>query len=196
MRKVLGFTCMLALIAAGADGSVRRRLVNRESLARSAAAAGLGTARNVPHEWGRGAGGFGKRFASGVGRHVVKTAIQAGVGAAHHEDLHYHRSNLEGFGPRLKYAVVSTFWVPRTNRPGHTAALGRISGNMGAGLVSRLWQPASTAGIGAGLASGGIGIGADVGFHVAREFWPRHKSTAPLAANAGRRTSGRLHPSR
>jgi hypothetical protein len=54
-------------------------------------------------------------------------------------------------------------------------AAGRIAGNIGGGLVSRAWQPASAASIGAGLASGGIGIGADVGIHVAREFWPQRK---------------------
>jgi hypothetical protein len=53
---------------------------------------------------------------------------------------------------------------------------------MGAGMVSRAWQPASTAGVGAGLASGGIGLGADVGYHVAREFWPRHRRVAHARA--------------
>ena len=138
--------------------------------------------RNSPREWGRGPAGFGKRFASGLGHHVVKFGIESGVGAIHHENLHYRRSNLHGTMPRLKYAVKSTFWVPRTNRSGHTVALGRISGNMGAGIVSRAWQPASTAGVGAGLASGGIGLGADVGYHVAREFWPRPKRVARARA--------------
>jgi hypothetical protein len=172
--------CIPILIAAGAAGTVRKparsfgkRLVNPGSVARAAAGAGVGTLRNTPHQWGQGPAGFGKRLASGLGRHVVKTSIEAGVGAVHHEDLHYHRSNLKGTGPRLKYAVKSTFWVPRTNRPGHTAALGRVSGNMGAGMVSTLWTPA--AGIGAGAATGGIGLGADVGVNVAREFWPQRK---------------------
>lgn len=60
-------------------------------------------------------------------------------------------------------------------------AAGRIAGNIGGGLVSRAWQPASAAGIGAGLARGGIGLGADVGFHVAREFWPRGKHGSQAA---------------
>jgi hypothetical protein len=99
-----------------------------------------------------------------------------GVAAAHHENLHYQRSNLQGKWPRVKYAVKSTFIVPKTNRPGKkTFALGRVSGNLGAGLISRAWQPASAAGLGAGLASGGIGLGADVGVNVAREFWPQKK---------------------
>jgi len=100
--------------------------------------------------------------------------VESGVGGLHHEDLHYHRSNLHGTMPRLGYAVKSTFWVPRNNRPGHTVALGRVSGNMGSGLISRAWMPASAAGVGAGVATGGIGIGADVGVNVAKEFWPRH----------------------
>jgi hypothetical protein len=177
MRKTLGLMCILILTTAAAVPNAKRyakHVVNREAVGRSAASATWGQLRNSPHEWGRGPAGFGKRFASGLGRHAVKATIQAGVGAIHHEDLHYHRSNLQGTGPRLKYAVKSTFWVPRTNKRGHTVAAGRISGNMGAGLISRAWQPASTAGIGAGLASGGIGIGAEVGANVAREFWPRH----------------------
>jgi hypothetical protein len=151
-----------------------KRVVNGRVMAETAAGAGVGTLRNSPHEWGKGAGGFGKRFASGLGRHVLKTGIQAGVGGLHHEDLHYHRSNLHGTFPRLGYAVKTTFWVPRKNRPGHTVALGRLSGNMGSGLISRSWMPASAAGVGAGVASGGIGLGADVGVNVAKEFWPQH----------------------
>jgi hypothetical protein len=98
------------------------------------------------------------------------------VGAWHHENLHYQRSNLQGTWPRLGYAVKSTFIVPRTNgRKGKTVAWGRISGNMGSGMISRVWMPASAAGVGAGLASGGIGLGVDVGVNVAREFLPQRK---------------------
>lgn len=73
--------------------------------------------------------------------------------------------------PRVKYAVKSTFIVRRTNKPGKTVALGRVSGNMGAGMLSRAWMPAAS--VGGGVASGGIGLGADVGANVAREFWPQ-----------------------
>jgi hypothetical protein len=165
--------CAAAPSATHSD-SLGHRLVNKQAVARTAAGATWGQLRNSPHEWGKGPLGFGKRLASGFGRHIINTTIQAGVGAIHHENLHYQRSNLHGTFPRLKYAVVSTFWVPRTNRNGHTVALARISGQMGAGLISRAWQPASTAGLGAGIASGGIGLAGDVGIHVAKEFWPRH----------------------
>jgi hypothetical protein len=164
----------------------RHSLYGPRAVGGSAAAATFGTLRNRPHEWGGGPAGFAKRFASHLGQHAVKETIQLGVATWHHEDLHYHRSNLHGTLPRMKYALVSTFIVPKTNRPGkETVALGRISGNLGAGLISRAWQPASTAGIGAGLASGGIGLGAEVGVNMAREFWPRkHRHVRKLVSHS------------
>ncbi len=158
-----------------------RALVGRRAVAGAAGHAVWGEARNTPHEWGRGAGGFAKRVGSGLGQHAVKYGIQTGVARVLHENLHYQRSNLQGTWPRMKYAVKSTFIVPRNNRPGKTFAKSRIAGNLGAGMISRAWQPASTAGVGAGLASGGIGLGADVGVNVAREFWPRRNNVRRVA---------------
>lgn len=159
---------------------LRHKVVSPEAAARSVASAGINTARNYPHEWGTGAGGFAKRAGSAFGQHAVAATIEVGVGKMLHEDLHYRRSNLQGTWPRMKYAVKSTFIVPRTDRPGKTVAVGRVAGNMGGGLISRAWMPASAASVGAGLASGGIGLGADVGVHVAREFWPQKKRRAPM----------------
>jgi hypothetical protein len=183
MRKALALLYVAILANGGAVAAVRRaqvreyrhRAVGTGAIAGSVAHAGVGTLRNSPHEWGRGPVGFAKRAGSSLGHHVAKESIQFGVAAWHHENLHYQRSNLHGKWPRVKYAVKSTFIVPRTNKPGKTVALGRVSGNLGAGMISRAWQPASAAGVGAGLASGGIGLGADVGANVAREFWPKHK---------------------
>jgi hypothetical protein len=91
----------------------------------------------------------------------------------------------------MGYAVKRTFIVPKSNRPGKkTVALGRISGNMGTGMISRAWQPASAAGLGSGLATGGIGLGADVGVNMAREFWPRK----PHAVRRNRRYAANHRP--
>jgi hypothetical protein len=188
-RKVL----ILLLIAGGIGSAAlrrnphvrefRRKVATREPLARSAGSAAVNHLRNSPHEWGRGPLGFAKRVGSSIGQHAAKEGIQIGVGAIHHEDLRYHRSNLHGTLPRMGYAVKHTFIVPSTKRRGrHKVALGRISGNMGAGMISRVWMPASAAGIGAGVASGGIGLGADVGMNMAREFWPRKHHKRVLRA--------------
>ena len=180
MRRLLSLGCAGVLIASTAGAVDRsnlrqygRNMAGPRALARSAAGATIGQIRNRPHEWGGGVGGFVKRFGSSLGTHAVKGTIQLGVGAWRHEDQRYYRSNLNGTWPRLKYAVVNTFVVHRKQKPGRTAAVGRLSGAFGAGLISRVWQPASTAGVGLGLASGGISVGADVGINVAREFWPR-----------------------
>jgi hypothetical protein len=182
MRTALKILLILILTASSAAGITRqaknkwKQVVGPRAVAGSAANAAIGQARNRPHEWGQGVGGFAKRFGSSLGTHIAKGTIQMGVAAAHHENLSFQPSNRHGFWPRTKFAVKSTFVVPRTNRPGKTVALGRISGNLGAGMISRAWQPASSAGIGAGLATGGIGLGADVGAHVAHEFWPRTRT--------------------
>jgi hypothetical protein len=182
MRTLLK-VLLLLLIATSSLGvttrqasNYRKKVINGRSVAGSVAGAGIGQLRNHPHEWGQGVGGFAKRVGSSFGTHVVNGTIQMGVAAAHHENLRYQRSNRQGFWPRTKYAVKSTFIVPRTNRTGKTVALSRVSGNLGAGMISRAWQPASSAGLGAGLATGGIGLGAEVGVNMAREFWPKKKA--------------------
>jgi hypothetical protein len=162
---------------------LRHNAVGKRAVVGAGASAAVGTARNSPHEWGRGAAGMGKRFGSSLGQHAIKEGIEYGVGHALHENLHYQRSNKHGTLPRMAYAVKRTFIVPKTNRRGKkTVAGGRIAGNVGAGVISRAWQPASAGGLGAGLATGGIGLGADVGVNMAREFWPRQHQRAKRRA--------------
>ncbi len=191
MKRLLAILVVAPLLAAAVQPNFHRyrhRVLGKEAITGSAAAATFGTLRNHPHEWGKGPAGFAKRFASHMGQHAIKSGIEMGVAGIRHENLHYQRSNLHGTWPRMKYAVVHTFIVPRTNKPGKTVAVSRISGNIGAGLISRAWQPASAAGLGAGLASGGIGIGAEVGANMAREFWPRKHARV-------RKLSSRRHAS-
>ncbi len=180
MRLLLAGALIAACALAATDAhprlhEYRRNAVGKRTLGASIAGAGIAQARNSPHQWGRGAGGFAARVGSRLGQHAAKEGIQLGVSALRHENLHYQKSDKHGTLPRLGDAVKHTFIVPKTNKPGKkTVAMGRVSGNLGAGMISQAWMPA--AGIGAGLASGGIGLGADVGVNIAREFWPRkHK---------------------
>src|SRR5262249_41962858 len=125
--------------------------------------AAYGQVVNHPSEWGRGASGFGKRFASGFATHVVKNSITYPVAAIRHEDLHYHRSTSTSFGPRLQHALVSTVITQKTTTGKKTVASGQISGAIGSGLISRLWQPASLRTVGSGFSSAGITLGAQAG---------------------------------
>lgn len=181
MRLLTTFTLALFMLgnAVAENHPYRTKYVKKTFGRRAAigtgASAAIGQARNVPHEWGRGGGGFGKRVASGFGTHVVKNTIEFGVASARHEQMGYQRSGKHGFGPRLKYALVSTVVTRKTTTGKRTPAMGRISGAFGSGLISRAWQPAGLRTVSSGFATGGIMLGVDAGAHVAREFWPQKK---------------------
>src|SRR5437764_8595291 len=63
----------------------RHALIGKGAAARTAGGAVWGQIWNRPKDWGRGAGGFGKRLASGAATHAVGTTIEYGVGHALHE---------------------------------------------------------------------------------------------------------------
>jgi hypothetical protein len=137
-----------------------------------AARAAVGQLRNSPEKWGGGAAGFGKRLGAGFATHAVKTTAEHLIAAPLHEDLKYHRSEKTGVGPRLKHALASTVVTRNTRTGKRTPAAGRIGGHAAAGAVSQ----AVLVGAG-GATTAGLGLAADAGFNVAREFWPR-KQTA------------------
>jgi hypothetical protein len=155
----------------------RKEYVNKTfgkgAIAPTLGGAAIREARNSPNQWGRGASGFGKRVGSSFGTNVIKHSIEYPIAAARHEDLHYYRSDKRGFGPRLKHALVSTIVTRKTTTGKKTVASGRISGAVGAGVVSSAWQPAGFS-IAGGAATGGIILGGTAASNVAREFWPRH----------------------
>ena len=142
------------------------------SAARAAAGAGVAQASNTPSEWQQGLEGFGKRFASSLAKNIVKKGIQYPVSKLFHEELSYRPSGLTGFGPRLKYALVGVVITHNTTNGQRTVAKGELSGAIGSGFISRLWQPASVRTAAAGVSSAGVTLGADAAGNVLREFWP------------------------
>jgi hypothetical protein len=159
---------------------IQKKTIGKRALLGAAAGAGIQQAQNSPHEWGQGWAGLGKRFASGVGKHGVKSAIQVTVGTIRHEELSYRPSGKSGFGPRVEYALVSTVVTRKTTTGKKTFASGEVSGAVGAGFISRLWQPVRLHTVGSGIGSVGITLGVDAGMNVTREFWPeiRHPRQA------------------
>ncbi len=153
-------------------------------IARSAGGALISQWNDTPMEWGQGMAGFGKRFASAFSKHLLKMGIQYPIAHFRHETLGYRRSELQGFKPRMRYALLSTVITTKTTTGKRTVAAGEIAGSVGSGFLSRLWQPASVATIGSGFTSLGITLGADAGSNVLREFWPeiRHpRRRSPVA---------------
>ncbi len=152
----------------------------KQAVAGVAGHAGIAQLRHQPHKW-TGASGFGKRVGAGFATHAVKTTVEHAVAAPLHEDLHYHRSQRKGFGPRLKHALVSTVVTRNTRSGKRTPAAGRIAGNAAAGAVSQTWMSAAS-----GASTAGLGLAATAGTNVAREFWPKRRT-------AGRRPNNKHH---
>jgi hypothetical protein len=153
--------------------------------------AGVTQETRTPQEWGEGAAGYGRRFANALAKHWIDRGIQFGVAKLAHEEFGYRRSEKHGFGPRLKYALLSMVITRKTTTGNKTFSKHEVAGAIGSGLISRLWQPASTRTILLGFSSAGTSLAVDAGIHVLREFWPdiRHPHahasvTAPAAAVA------------
>ena len=163
-----------------AHPSFVRRAFGAKSWVMAGASAAINQARGSPQEWGGGAAGLGKRFASSFGKHMIQTSIHYPISRLRHEEFGYHPSGKTRFGPRLEYALLATVITHKTITGKRTIAAGEISGAVGSGLLSRLWQPASTGSLAAGFGSAGITLGADAGLNVVREFWPeiRHRHRA------------------
>ena len=136
-----------------------------------AAKAGIGQLRGHPRNYGGGMAGFGKRLGAGFTTHAVKTTVEHVIAAPLHEDLHYHKADKSGFSPRLWHALKSTVITHSTRSGKAHPAVGRLSGHATAGIVSQVALHA-----GSGAATAGLGLAAEAGVNVAREFWPRHNS--------------------
>jgi hypothetical protein len=182
MRKLFVAVCGVCLMAGSACAQndnhlrdFRDKLIWKGPLMKTAFSALFNEAINSPTEWGRGIEGFGKRAGNSFGQRAVKATVELGVSEWTHEDLHFHRLGAGSVWTRVKHVMLGTFWVARDNGDGHTLAVGRITGAIAAGQVSRLWMPARLANFGAGIRTSGGTLGLDVGTDLFREFWPRKR---------------------
>ena len=183
MRVIL-IAAVCVLSAAGADEalqqpspetSLAKQTFGVETFVRAGAATVAGEIANSPEEWGRGADGIGKRFASAFGKHLIHSTTQFSVATLRHEDLRYFPADKKGFGNRLRHALVSTVVARNTSTGNNTLATGRLSGAFAGGFVSRLWFPDRYHTFSSGMASSGFSLGINAGTNVFREFWPKRR---------------------
>ena len=154
------------------DKSYSEATFGKRAFPSAAAGAVLLHLRNSPHEWGRGAAGFGKRIGSVFGKGVVNNSLRYAVGNLRHEQLGYDRLGEGGLKPRIRHALIRTVVTKKKTTGASTVAAGTLSGAFGSGLVSRLWQPARLRTWSSGFGSGGWSLGVSAGSNVVREFWP------------------------
>jgi hypothetical protein len=150
-----------------------RSLVSPMALVGSAASAGIGQWRETPKEWKEGDEAYARRFASAYSQHVVTSTLLLAGSSLLHEDNRYVPSGRSGFGDRLGYALTSALTTRHDDPDGFShrrVAVSRLVAFGGAALISRLWQPRSTAHIRNAGISFGATLGVTAGFDVAREF--------------------------
>jgi hypothetical protein len=132
----------------------------------------ISQANDVPHEWGQGMEGYGKRFGSAFGNNLTRQTMAFVLETALHEDSRYFPSKEKGFGARLKNVLVQTV-VTRTNTGTHRFAYSRVVSAYAAGQLTNAWQPRSNGTVGDGLIRGTFSLGGDCAFNFLQEFIPR-----------------------
>lgn len=145
------------------------RMFGPYAIAGAAASAGISTWRNTPEEWEPNGRGFGKRFASNIGRGIIKHTTTYGLDEAFKLDSSYYPSTKRSTGAKFKNAVVSTF-TTRTRTGKRVFGFPRIAGTYTANIVAATtWYP-DRYDAADGFRMGTISLGTDVLFNLVREF--------------------------
>ena len=121
---------------------------------------------------GQSADGYFRRFGNSYGEHVIRQTIIYGLSSTLGEDNHYIRSERHGVGPRVIYAVESTFLARRSDGT-RRLSYSRLGGALATAFISRAWQPPSVSGPQHAIGSFGSTMGSEIGFNVLREFVQR-----------------------
>ena len=110
-------------------------------LAWSAGAAGIDQWRDHPEEWGQGMKGFGRRYASNLGQNAIQQTVTYGLDEAFGLDTGFKKSTREGFGGRLKDALLQNV-TSRTKSGKRVVSVPRFAGAYSAAIISReTWYP-------------------------------------------------------
>lgn len=138
-------------------------------LARTAVTAGIDQWSDSPEEWGQGMKGYGKRYASGLGRNAIQQTVQYGLDEAFRLDTGFQRSKRDGFFPRLKDALLQNV-TSRTRSGKRVISAPRFVGvYTGAIVASETWYPERYS-YKDGLRSGTGTLLAGFGINLFREF--------------------------
>ena len=138
-------------------------------LLRTGASAGIQQWQDSPEEWGQGMEGYGKRFASGLGRNAIQQSVTYGLDSAFKLDTGFQRSRREGFFPRLKDALLQN--VTSRNKSGNRViSAPRFAGiYAGSVIATETWYPDRYS-YKDGLRQGTTTLLTGFGINVVREF--------------------------
>jgi len=107
----------------------------------SAASAGIGQWRDSPEEWGQGARGYGKRYASSLGSNAIHQTVTYALDEALGLDTGFQKSTHSGFGPRFKDALMQNL-TSHTRSGKRVISVPRFAGIYSGAIISReTWYP-------------------------------------------------------
>ena len=139
------------------------------ALGKRVLSAGWSTWRNSPEEWGSHWEGFGKRFASGTGKTIIKSTAQYGLEEAFKLDSHYYPSKNTSVGARVKNALISPVTARDVNGRrvfGFPRIIGTYTGSI---VAAETWYP-DRYDWKNGVRSGTISLGMNAAFNLVKEF--------------------------
>jgi hypothetical protein len=146
-----------------------KSIVGPGALARSVMTAGIGTWKNSPEEWGDDWEGFGRRFASGMGRAAIKNTVIYGLDESLKYDSKFYRSQNRDAGSRLRNALLSPV-TARDKNGKRVLGIPRIVGTYSANMIAQeAWYPKRYDTWDA-LRGGSISLAISAGYNVFQEF--------------------------
>ena len=103
--------------------------------------AGIDQWSDSPEEWGQGMKGYGKRFASSLGRNAIQQTVTYGLDQTFELDTGFRKSTREGFLPRFKDALVQNV-TSRTKSGKRVISVPRLAGVYTGGVIAtETWYP-------------------------------------------------------
>lgn len=122
----------------------------------------------TPAEWGSGATGFGKRYASLIGQGVIQESVAYGLSEAFAVDSRFHKSAKRGFFPRAGEAVLQAMTSRRADGS-RVLSAPLLTGYAAGGLGMMTWYPDGYT-YKDGLGYGGLALTSRAGVNLIREF--------------------------
>jgi len=137
-------------------------------LVEAAGWAAIGQATDTPAEWGPGAKGFGKRYASLIGQGVIQEGVTYGLSEAMAVDSRFHKSKKHGFFPRAGDALLQAVTSRRANGNRMVSAP-LLAGYTAGGIGMMAWYPEGYT-YKDGLRYCGLALTSRAGINLIREF--------------------------
>jgi hypothetical protein len=147
------------------------RTIGPDSLFNGMISAGIGTARDMPEEYGPHTEGWVKRYGMRFTGIATSNAMEAGFGAALREDPRYFSAIGKPFGARLLNVIVMTF-VARRPDGTKAPAYGRFMAITGSNFLSNTWRADAEATSSAAISRTALGFAAHMADNAFQEFWP------------------------